>query len=151
MPDAPDVRRSGGVDQDPGLDVATLDQRRKAHRVTRQRTGDDHQERCHTTRREAPQAQSLALVSVVSNHVAQLVYCATDLDARRAKLRAFVTSGATMRLTVRVFGFDIIEIEQTSGDDDDSTSPPFGFHGSGSGICELSDERLLDTSDATRS
>lgn len=55
-----------------------------------------------------------------------------------------------MRLVLRVLGLDLIEIKQTSDDNTDPTSPPitFGFHGSGAGICELSDERLLDSLDS---
>ena len=59
-----------------------------------------------------------------------------------------------MRLTVRVLGLTLLDLEVSDTDDDveSLTAPPrtFGFHASGPGIVERADDTMLDTYDKRR-
>jgi hypothetical protein len=56
-----------------------------------------------------------------------------------------------LRLTVRAFGLDLLDIELTTDDDtDESTRAPFGFAGNGTGVIDISGDNALDTYDRRR-
>lgn len=52
-----------------------------------------------------------------------------------------------MQLTVRILGLELLHIEATTDDEDDTLNAPFGFAGSGTGIIELCADTALDTLD----
>lgn len=52
-----------------------------------------------------------------------------------------------MQVTVRLLGLELLWIELTTDSDPEPAPRTFGFHGSGSGIIEVSPDTMLDTSD----
>lgn len=54
-----------------------------------------------------------------------------------------------MRITVTILGYDLITVEATRHNQADEPRT-FGFHASGTGLLERSDDTLLDTLDGTR-
>lgn len=54
-----------------------------------------------------------------------------------------------MRVVVHLLGLEVLDLEVTTNSDEDSPDPAppvrFGFHGSGPGVLDLSEDRDLDS------